>query len=602
MIGELLSYIVSGIIGSGVAATLEATFQPVSKSIKFLKVIRPLNRATQLDRPADFADFGCHWKNTDREEIEYLESSSLYSKFKDFTRSDQKILVVTGRYGTGKTYLCKYLAGRLAEESHYPRAKIPIYFDASKIHSDNIPSELISQLNNRGCTSLSLSELGHLIKVGRVVIFLDGLDQLPYLMGGTGILESIFDFICSNFSANGGSSVILVVREEFYQVSPEFQQFVLDRDVTTLHLRGFVQDNHLKKFILLTDKEQGLDKWTRTKELLSEDPNLRDLLQVPVILKRFVALDLHILRRMVSTGITLANIYRLSFEKTRTDGRFLRDLAYWLFRNDRYYFSMNHELLQHLAIDKDSCRSKLRAQGLIIAQSGYFQFEHQSFRDYFAAERILQAIDENQGEAFLSDRVIHYLVSEFVAGLLDNELFVKLVSIIDSTTNDLVKNNIIDIVSEVEDEALRSQAASLISERIKSLNFDSDLNEYQIFLAAIGGIFGFREPVETLVDYAKSIGIGKFTELFFITKNGYEYYSNSQDCWLLEWLKALPSKKYGYTRLVLCYMLGEMKAEKSIPHLKRIILDSTEDILLRQYAHEALKKLVGETNLDVSSK
>jgi len=556
------------------------------KTIKYLKIVKPLRDKALKEIPKDFAELTYSWKESGKEEEENLrDNDKMFKKFEDFVNSKQKVAVITGRFGTGKTYLCKYLAGKFAKKF------IPIYIDSSRFASHRIHDEITNYLRNRGIPDIAEEDLSELLKKRKTIIFFDGLDQLPYLMQNISILNYVIEYILGNFLKGlYNSRVFMVVREEFYKVSPEFQNFVTTEEIPICYVKG-LSDEQIKNFIKIKDKTHGDERWLKVNELLEIDKNLRELFCVPVILERFISIDIEHLREIKSTGVTLSRVYKLSFDKIRdSDREFVQNLAYYLYVKDRYLFRDNDQtLLNHLGLGRADFINNLNRIG-IFPKDGDYQFEHPSFRDYFAAERILEAIKANEGEKFLSERIIHYLVSEFLAGLIDLErLWDKVVIIADSTNNDLVRNNLLDLLTEIESEDLRRKVTQWMEGKLREIK-DEDINE-KLFFLAIAGAYGFDEPILEIIDYIKQEGIKKFLDVFFVTKENFKCYGGSYDRFILEWIKCLKIRQYKYLKILICYVLGELKIEMAKPHLEEIIRDENEDLKVKTYANESLMKL-----------
>ena len=581
-----LGYLIGSVIGMLVTAALELAFQPIGRYLQHRRLTIPFRKRSAASRPDDFADSVYSWtENGQESELPGFEA--LYARFHSFLRP-KRLVLVTGSFGTGKSYLCRHLASRLASEPDL----VPIYIDASKIGSEALPSALLPPISNDEFRDLSLSELEILLNNRQAVFFLDGLDQLPYTGQSTSILDQILAFALSH-QKERHAVLVLVVRKEFYDVSPELLEFCAEGKVPILQVRGLDSQDHIRRFVLSGDPAGGDTRWPVVKALMQKDSAAYDLFKIPLILKLSLKLEVELLRNAVSTGITFARIYRDAFKKMNpAEFLFLQRLAYEIYKSDRQHFILSRSILASLDLDSETFRNRVAKLGVVRQQGSYFQFEHSSLRDYFAAEWILSAIEDGGGSEILDDRVVHYLVSEFCAGLMTRDLLLHISVLLKSSDNDLVKNNLVDIVSEIEDEDLKIYGSKLISEKIEGLVFGDEMGEHALFLASIAGIFRQREPVEQVVAYAKKVGADRFRDKFFITKEGFRYYDNSQDRCILEWLRALRSGKYGYIRLLLCHLLGEWKVEKAIPVLTALADDKNEEDVIRQAAWEALQKLM----------
>src|SRR5207237_1561315 len=134
----------------------------------------------------------------------------------EFLFSPLKVMVISGAYGMGKTFVARYLAALITEKTKNYGKRIPIVIDSYRLTTDVILSEVTRQV--RDSTDLDIREesIRSLLHRDPSVIFFDALDQLPYRAGANNRLDAILDFVERLTSVdNSFCKSVLVVLNEF---------------------------------------------------------------------------------------------------------------------------------------------------------------------------------------------------------------------------------------------------------------------------------------------------------------------------------------------------------------------------------------------------
>ncbi|MBC7968373.1 MAG: hypothetical protein H7Z17_20900 [Fuerstia sp.] len=452
--------------------------------------------------------------------------------------------------------------------------------------------EIIKQVRQSGVVDFESSHLFHLLRTVNVAFFFDGLDQLPSSHEGADILNAVLTFASNVFVRQDSKAMaVLVMRSEFYKTSPKCQELVSKNKIPLVQVIGFTEEAQKERYLLAADKAQGGIRWQKLKELTAGNSDLHDLFVRPLLLQRFSTIDFTRVRSLVPTGVTLAEVYRLSFDSLESTVREAAiNFGYRLYSLDTYLDDTPHGRSTECA-DQESIQD-LVSCGILVRGERILRFSHATFRDYFAAESILKRIKSSNAELVLKDRVIHYLVAEFVAGLLDDKALSLLFTAIDAIGEGWVRYNGMDILSEIVDHETHKLAEEFIRERVSRLNFGTDhLNEYKMFLGTIAGTYGMLEPINYVMRQLDRLGPMEFLEKYFYTRDHFVYYGNSIDRCFWEWIDQLATRKHAYFRLVCIRLMSDLGFRPALQTLEKIVQNKNDDALVREFAADAIQKL-----------
>jgi hypothetical protein len=576
------------------AALAEVFFQPLRRLLRRRKIKREISKISSAP-PSEFAALTITWKDTDGE-ARISSISDIQSHFVSLLKSQNRIAVIVGKFGMGKSYLSRHLSSlRRTEPGILGRRILPIYLDATRFRSPNVTAEIIVQLNNQGLFDFVLSDLTTLCRRAGTAFIIDGLDQMPSADKGGEILSQTLDFVGKVFAERGNkATAILVVRSEFYDTSPKLQDLAEGYHGPLITVEGFTEGWQQESYLLNVDKVHGNMRVRKLHELTNSNDQLRELFERPLLLQRFTKISPDRIRSLVPSGVTLAQVYRMSFGElelaTREAGQ---RIAFELYNHITYVMSLESNFTRFAVPISDRAVTSLKQSGILLVDQGTLSFSHATFRDYFAAEAILRAINEDHGAESLGGRIIHYLVSEFVAGLMDESTLNRLLNTIENSKDKVVRFNGMDILTEIVDDAKHEVAKQYLEKKVSSLDFTSDrLDTEKLFLGSIAGIYGMAEPMKYVLKQLKRLGPTEFMDKFFYTQGLFGYYGGSIDRCLCEWLDHLTTRKHAHFRTISCALIAEMGFRRAIPILSKVVGNPEEDKWVRECAVEALSKLM----------
>lgn len=151
-------------------------------------------------------------------------ATDFLSQWRDNAKSDERWLVITGEYGTGKTALTKVLQYRwLGEHKKNPSVPLPFRIELR---------EFVRQFDARGLLHhfLDTNSLGHipvdfvysLLHSGRIILLLDGYDEMAqylHVRERRACLSALAEL------SSGGAKGLLTSRPNYFTESEEFQIF-----------------------------------------------------------------------------------------------------------------------------------------------------------------------------------------------------------------------------------------------------------------------------------------------------------------------------------------------------------------------------------------
>lgn len=573
-----------GILGGIISTFL---YNKARKWRGFHSAIKSLRKEAIQNKPNVYIDITISYTNQEQEETLIHKTTSLIKLFEKFLKSNNRVLVIKGRWGTGKSNLCLFLASVAASKKNH----IPINIDSSKINSKQIKSEITNQIIEESRSGISIKEFHDIfLKNEKTIIFMDALDQLPYLYNQFDTLDSILDFTSRHFIYNtNGAKIVLVVREEYFEICTRFRQLVDKNNIATLTILGFTLNTQIEKFVQAYNSKTEKERLEYTSKHIDNEM-FRPYFERPKTLELIVKTPLDELE--ATESISLGKIYSLSFKNLPDEYLIqLEDIAFCMFIDDRYYFTLKMPWLTELGLNMNVLQDIIQKTGRLIYAKGSYSFEHASLRDYLVASKLKRSLGLGQGEKVLSARINHYLVPEFAASISSLDDITELLDIAKKTNNNLVMNNIFDIFSELDDEELRKIAKTEIKQFAKSLGVYETVSMKTQLLATVAAAFGELKPAQNLIKLAEEMGIENFLKIYFVSTDNFKYYGGSYDSFASEWMKALRMQKYAYVRIIAIYIFGELKEKRARSLIFTIKEDTSEDLDIRKYAAEALIKI-----------
>ena len=196
------------------------------------------------------------------------------AEWKRCAPEEAKWLIVLGEYGTGKTSLTRVLQLRWLSEYHSnPSAPIPVRIELRNFSRQFDAHGLLHHfLDTNGLGHVPLEFMTHLIRTGRVILLLDGYDEMAQFMNGRerrACLSALAEL------ANDGAKGILTSRPNYFSEAEELnvfealyrkleqQEYYLSRDDAETIFRERAVDNLIERYVL--------DRYERSLQDLSPE-------------------------------------------------------------------------------------------------------------------------------------------------------------------------------------------------------------------------------------------------------------------------------------------------------------------------------------------
>jgi uncharacterized protein (UPF0147 family) len=551
------------------------------------RLIADLQKRAHEETPKKIADltYTVH-RSTNQQEL-VADNQGLVRTVKTQMASSTRVALLTGRFGAGKTTVCRVVAGSMADGDGSAARPLALNIDVLRFDDRPIPEQISARLRTTGVQATTAA-VEDLFRSRHVLLLLDGLDQLPYLTTGKGTLKIILDY-AKNLANNPSAklAILLVMRQEFVEISEKVQEFRDDLRVPVIQVHGLTP-LQIDNFIRIMETRDVDLRLRQVTALLQNDNDMFDLLSMPVILGQFIVAAPESIERFTCTGTALAQIYKESFrEKLATlDRELLERFAFDLFCQDQFDEHVDEDLITQFGGTQEAFDHFLEKVGILRVHCSFIRFTHASFRDYFVSEYLLRNLREGAGESALSRRIVNYLVAELTAGLLTRKTADKLFEILEQTSLEVVRANAMDILAESEDENIREQLSQRISKRLMSRTRGK--SEYEnLALALVGSVVGIPLASRRILEFLEDEGVERLMKVLYVTKDGYLYYDKSEDRCHLEWIKMMAHKKYGSFRVVIARVLTEIGVKKAIPVLDAVAKDESEPEDVRKAARSA---------------
>lgn len=335
-------------------------------------------------------------------------------------------LMVLGKPGVGKTTFLKYLALQCISDEFFTN-KIPLFIPIKNYaEAENQPSLLIyiSHLLQR--YTVANEQVLDLLKHGRVIILLDGLDEVKE-EHSSHVLKEIHDF-CQQFDQNQFVITCRIAGREY-----SFEQFteveVADFDIqqiTNFAIKWFAFTDSIKgkKFIQKLKENEPLQE-------LATNPLLLTLLclvfeesaDFPSNRSQLYKEGLNLLLRKwdVSQNIERFQVYKNLSVHHKQD--LLSQIALKTFEQSEYFFRQK-EIEQHISdyirhlpginnklemlqVDSNAVLKSIESQhGLLVERARFiYSFSHLTFQEYFTARQIVGISDPQALETGLKKLV-----------------------------------------------------------------------------------------------------------------------------------------------------------------------------------------------------
>jgi len=229
------------------------------------------------------------------------------------TGSDSQFIVVLGEFGTGKSFLQRRLAVRLAEIGH-PN---PIFIEMRTLEKGRTLEELVAQhLVRNDVQNLNLKAFRYMLEQGRIALLFDGFDELVMRVTYERAAEHLETLLQA---AVGNAKVVVTSRTQFFESDQQVRTALGER----LDIVGGRRIVRLLRFER-PQIQAFLTRWTgseeeaqRRMELLDDVKDLMGLSENPRMLSFIAELErVDLEKARGSDGkVTSAALYRVLIER-----------------------------------------------------------------------------------------------------------------------------------------------------------------------------------------------------------------------------------------------------------------------------------------------
>jgi len=322
------------------------------------------------------------------------------------------VLTILGKYGSGKSTTCKYLAQNLARQCCDEQSgRVPIFTELRMFPPNaSLQSYLIGSLiSEEGAQVRSRAVFERMNREGQFVLILDGFDEMTPHADPSTIMRN---FTAITSMAQGNAKIIVTCRDTFLVDAEN-----LDRLHRGTELHGLLKESRTYHYVFLQDfTEEHLFRYLQryygedsSKFLseLSKQPELKQLAHHPILAKMIVS--------TVRSSTHLTNVNATLLYEMYTDVWIRRDewrcyltaaqrdhiskiLAMKLLTGEARELHYTQILLplggylQEIGA-AERCEEEIRTCTFLTTEmDGYYRFVNLSFAEFFAAKYLLDCI------------------------------------------------------------------------------------------------------------------------------------------------------------------------------------------------------------------
>lgn len=371
-------------------------------------------------------------------------------------------LMVLGKPGAGKTTFLQYIATQ-CNQGEFLSGQIPVFIRLKNFAEDAIDEDNFSLLDylqvQFNIHNVTLEQVKNLLQEGRILLLLDGLDEVPEKASDE-VIKQIRKFSDTYYKTNLVITCRIAAQEYRFQGFTEVEI----ADFSPEQVEAFVK----KWFVTVVRNSPDLGTHKAVAFLeelnLPENQQIRELAVTPILLNLtclvFQAkgelsshrsdlyrqgLDLLLIRWDGTRGIKRDAVYRnLSLADKL---KLLSQLAAITFEQGDYFFEASkvQQLISDylltlpnsqtdpvaLSFDSSAALKAIEAQhGLLIERARHiYSFSHLTFQEYFTARKIANSTEEGSLEKLVTHmsekrwREVFLLTTEMLS---DSSLLLKM--------------------------------------------------------------------------------------------------------------------------------------------------------------------------------
>lgn len=349
-------------------------------------------------------------------------------------------LALLGEFGMGKSAVLFHLEYLLAKQYVTRQGKFPLRISLGhrRLQSSNqlsLSTRIRDYIEDYQKITFDLEEINRILEGENIVLLLDSFDEMPLALD-RGNQFSNFRYIMQDVSNAENLKLIIASRDNYFFSGLDIKEVFQNTDIIfgfgefeISMLRGF-RSEEIRNYLKVRFGERSDQFWNKVKLI----HDLPDLATRPILLVMMAAIEQDILAGTIRSRTQLYKRFVDSWlQRERYNGRIR-------LKNDRIIYILRL-LAEKSTIDPSRSFSQLEVEKLLIECFGYsmseaedlgndfrvccflgrdsqdyYRFLHNSFREFFFAEKLAEHIHRNDWSIlrglFLAKEVSHFLTEE----------------------------------------------------------------------------------------------------------------------------------------------------------------------------------------------
>jgi hypothetical protein len=386
-----------------------------------------------------------------------------------------KLLVVLGPAGYGKTLLTYHTARQLAQahlaSRSSPKQPIPFLVPFARFRRvADFEGMILTSLQQRGITDLTAGAFAYLVSRQRVILFLDGFDELLEERP-TEAQKNLREFL---ETLQGRGKVLITARSTFFRTSLDvadfLEHYLEPDDVQVVELLPFNKNQRGEVIAKVSPGQAEINRVTR----VVESDGIREAMGSPLLLRETVEAMVQEHAKLPPNPsrrdlfeVLESSVYGRERKRhghlftNRVQQSMLQSLGGDMLRENTRAFEM--DLVRVVASEaaeetnpSDAELEKLADHHFLTvdAQAGDVRFNHQVFREYFQARWLVHSLetgDQHRVVEVLGRRLLPEGVATFVTELSGEKAVENLIGCMAPQSSSMLIDNIGSICASLRD-------------------------------------------------------------------------------------------------------------------------------------------------------
>ncbi|WP_326592131.1 SIR2 family protein [Streptomyces brevispora] len=402
---------------------------------------------------------------------------------------------IVGDFGTGKSWLCRHYAARLArrylDDCEHNRVPILISLrDRSRGETVNLKELITDTLVNDYGLHLpgGYETFQFLNRHDSLVLILDGFDEMQARVDDLATVRN-FDELAKVVEPEANCKAILTCRTSYFRTDLEEREVLAGEGLQRIHLRD--RPNFEILHLVQFDDRRIRDALERLVgnraesyyQQMQQIYDLVDLAQRPILLAMIASTLPKLVGLATVNPAALYEIYtdewmrknlteQRSILESRDHRHLMQELAWEMFRRETasvHYSELPRALVDSLPHSRTpllhSYEHDVRTQSFLQRDNaGYYSFAHKSFMEFFIAQRIFTDIFAGDNSRLAEAQTSHE-TDQFIKDLLLREPvhIATLNQWMNSGHTPVLQVNAAGIISKLGDPSLTSGVIQLLN-------------------------------------------------------------------------------------------------------------------------------------------